>query len=134
VFVDTNVFLYAVDPAEPLKQVRAIEVLGSLAAERIVISSQVLGEYYVTATRKLSPPIDPVEARRHVAGFVKFEVVAVDDALVQRAVHRSQMSTISYWDALIVEAARAGGCTELLTEDLAAGANFDGVTVVNPFA
>jgi predicted nucleic acid-binding protein len=132
-FVDTNIFVYVHDHSDH-RSTRAKELLDRVEPSSIVVSPQVIGEFYVTVTRKLSPPLTDVAARRAVDDLANFIVVPIDGVLVQAAVARAQRSQISYRDALIVEAARAGGCSELLTEDLAAGTNFDGMTVVNPFA
>jgi predicted nucleic acid-binding protein len=132
-FVDTNVFVYVHDHADR-RHARAREVLGQLGAAAIVVSPQVIGEFYVTVTRKLSPPLSDSEASRAVTDLTRFTVVPLEAGLVRAAVARSQRSRISYWDALIVEAARAGGCSQLLTEDLDAGTDYEGVKVVNPFA
>jgi predicted nucleic acid-binding protein len=131
-FVDTNVFVYVHDHADR-RHARAREILAQVGAAAIVVSPQVMGEFYVTVTRNLRPPMTHPDALRAVHDLGRLTVVPLDDGLVRAAVMRSQHSTISYWDAMIVEAARAGGCRQLLTEDLAAGTDFDGVKVVNPF-
>jgi predicted nucleic acid-binding protein len=134
VFLDTNVLVYRVSDAEPVRKARAREVISALDHEQIVVSTQVLGEYYATVTRKLKPALTEEDAAESVSGLAMLEVVPVTAALVETAIQRSRSSKLSYWDALIVEAARAGGCRQLLTEDLDAGADYDGVKVVNPFA
>jgi predicted nucleic acid-binding protein len=131
-FVDTNVFVYAVDTAEPRKQEAAQSVL---ASERpLCVSAQVLAEYFVTVTRKLAHPRDPAAAAADVDDMSLLEVVPTDAALVNAAVAAAQRWQLSLWDALILEAARAGGCERVLSEDLDAGTDYGGVRVENPFA
>ncbi|PZF83429.1 PIN domain-containing protein [Jiangella anatolica] len=134
VFVDTNVLVYVYDNDEPHKQQVASRTLDGIGAERVVLSAQVLNEFVVTVTRKLARPLDEAHTREAVEVLGQLEVVPVDAGLVAAGVLRSQRSQLSLWDALVVEAARRGGCEVLLTEDLHAGTDFGGIRVVNPFA
>ena len=134
-FVDTNVLVYLFDAAHPAKQERARDVIAQLArAGALVVSSQVLSEFYVTVTRKLAEPLPPATAVRVLADLAVYPCVAVDAALVQRAAARTAADQLSYWDALIVEAAVEAGAAVLCTEDLQNGRHFQGVTVQDPFA
>jgi predicted nucleic acid-binding protein len=135
VFVDTNVLAYAFGSDADPRQGRASEALRSLrTSSQLVVSSQVLGELFVVLTRKLSPPLSEEAATAAIAIVARWEVIAVDGPLVLSAIERHRTARISYWDALIVEAARRGGCDRLLTEDLHTGMSFDGVLVEDPFA
>lgn len=130
-FVDTNVFAYVLDDAEPAKQARARDVLSGAEPGMLVISAQVLGELYVVATRKLG--IEPAAAGAFVDDLADLPVVPIDAVLVKSAITTSRSATISYWDALIVEAATAAGCERVLTEDLADGASIGSVRIESPF-
>jgi predicted nucleic acid-binding protein len=132
-FVDTNVWVYAVDGAEPAKRQRAQSVLQGMDPASVVVSAQVLNEYFVTVTRKLAEPLSHADAAAGVRGIADLEVVSITGALVLRGIDRARHSDLSLWDALIVEAARAADCQVLLTEDLNADQDFDGVRVENPF-
>ncbi len=134
-FLDTNVLVYAFDRADKAKRSRAIAILSELDApgDTLVLSTQVLSEFYVTVTRKLARPLPEPEAERAVNELSRMPVVPVDAPLVQAAVARSRSSRISYWDALIVEAASVAACDLLLTEDLQHGQQFGRVKVTNPF-
>jgi predicted nucleic acid-binding protein len=132
-FVDTNVFVYAVDTDEPEKRARAIRLLNGLKG-RIAISAQVLNEYYVTVTRKLARPQATGQAERSVRALAKLPVIAVDRELVVAAVSLSRSAQLSLWDAAIIAAAQRAGCTRLYSEDLSTGQVFDGVMIVDPFA
>lgn len=134
VFVDTNVWVYAVDSAEPLKQARAREVIAPGQGREIVVSSQVLSEFYTVVTRKLANPLDEGEASAMVDRLANLHVVSVDADLVSRAIASSREWRISLWDALIVRAAETAGCDIVLSEDLADAGSYGTVTVSNPFA
>lgn len=131
-FVDTNVLVYLFDADAPDKQARAQALLRE-EMDRIVVSVQVLGEFYVTVTRKLAEPLTPDAAAQAIEALCAFRVQAIHPGLVRSAIHRSQSSVMSYWDALIVETALEAGANILLTEDLQDGQGIDGLRVVNPF-
>ena len=132
-FVDTNVLLYAVsrEPAEQEKARRADEIL---AAGDVVLSTQVLQEFYVQATRpSRAHPLDHERAAGLVEAFLRFPVQELTNAIVLAALATRERFGISYWDAAIVEASRAAGCDVVLSEDLGDGADYGGVRVENPF-
>jgi len=134
-FVDTNVLVYAHDRAEPRKQPIARALLDRLWRQRTgVLSTQVLQEFYVIATRKFDPPLRRAAAREIVALYSTWPVVQVDVALILAASKLEEYHSFSFWDALIVEAARRAGATRLLTEDLQAGRQLNSIRIDNPFA
>lgn len=131
-FLDTNVLAYACDSDQPEKQAKARELLrrgtGPLAN---VISTQVLQEFYVTATRKLG--IEPLRAKDIMASFRPMGLVTVDADDIGRAIDGNILWQVSFWDALIVVSARKARCDTLYTEDLNSGQVIDSVRIVNPF-
>lgn len=132
VFVDSNVFLYALDEADPKKQQAARNWRAELwKSRRGRLSFQVLGEFYVNAVRLLPKARD--EARAEVRDLLAWNPVATDAALLEQGWKIQDRYQLSYWDALIVAAAKASSCSYLLTEDLQAGQKLDGIVVVNPF-
>ncbi len=131
-FVDTSVWVYAVDEADLEKQAHAKRTL-SAAAGGIVVSPQVMGEFYVTVTRKLATPLPPDTALDFVRDMMRQSVVRLDSKLVEAAIVGAAAWRVSYWDALLVVAARTAGADRLISEDLQEGLVMDGVTVVNPF-
>lgn len=133
VFVDSNIWVYAVDEDEPVKRAQARAVLNSAAPDTLVTSAQVLGEFYTTVTSKLARPVAADVAAGMVERMGRLPVVAIDVDRAQEAIAGSRSWQLSYWDALIVAAARSAGCDRLLTEDLAEGATYGGVRVENPF-
>ena len=134
VFVDSNVWVYAVDDDEPVKRARARELLNPRSHDTLVTSAQVLSEFYTTVTRKLSRPVAAEVAGRMVDRMAALAVVPIDADRVQEAIAGHRSWQVSYWDALIIAAARSAGCDRLLTEDLADGATYGGVRVENPFS
>lgn len=132
-FLDTNVLVYLFDANEPVKRRRARDLFSTGRARDFVVSTQVLGEFYVCVTRKLANPVSAYDAAQAVASLCELAVVATDTALVLSAIRTCQAHQLSYWDALIVDAAASAGCSRLLTEDLHDGAQLRGVTVENPF-
>lgn len=131
-FVDTNVLVYLHDTSEPNKQAVARSIMLNDDLD-LIISAQVLGEFLVTVTRKIKPQMSMSAARETLGALAELHVVPITRNLVLDATELSEAHQLSYWDSLIVEAASAGGAGLLLTEDLAAGTTFRGVTVVNPF-
>jgi predicted nucleic acid-binding protein len=132
-FVDTNILLYAIsqDPAEQEKAKIANEIL---AGRDLVLSAQVLQEFYVQATRASRPdPITHRQAVRLIESFRRFPVQDITTAIVMAALDTRERFQLSYWDSSIVEASRAMGCTEVLSEDMGEGQDYTGVWVTNPF-
>ena len=133
-FVDTNVLLYAHDASETEKQPIARALLEDLWASRSgVVSTQVLQEFYVVATRKFTPPMVRSEARAIVALYAVWPVVQIDVGLILDATTLEARLQLSFWDALIVEAARRAGATRLVSEDLQGGRQIAGIAIENPF-
>lgn len=133
-FVDTNVLVYLFDTDAPAKRKRSRELLAADGVEgRLVISTQVLQELFVTLTRKLAVPLPPDQALAILDSLEELPVTTIDRPLVRAAAELSIRHRISLWDALIVEAARTGGCRVLLTEDLQHGWEIGGLRVENPF-
>jgi predicted nucleic acid-binding protein len=132
VFVDSNIFLYAVDNADPCKQRAARDWRAELWKSRMGrVSFQVLNEFYVNVVRLKPAARD--EARAEVRDLLAWNPVVTDAALLERGWKLQDRYRLSYWDSLIAAAAKAASCRYLLTEDLQAGQDIDGVEVVNPF-
>lgn len=134
-FVDTNVLTYAHDASENVRQPVAAALLQDLWQSRSgMLSTQVLSEFYVVATRKFTPPMTRREARSIIDAYAAWPVVPVDPTLIVAASALEERHRLSFWDALIIEAARRGGATRLASEDLQAGRRIAGLVIENPFA
>ena len=132
-FLDTNVLVYAFDEGEPKKR----EVARRLVDEHLIegdgmLSVQVLREFY-SATRKPTHPL-PIEKAVEAVGYLAtFSPIAEDARMVIGAARRSRELMLSFWDALIVEAALRGGADRILTEDLQHGQRIESLAIENPF-
>ena len=138
-FFDTNVIVYAYDATAPAKQKRArAEIEAAMQADRFVISTQVMQEFYnVAARRRLMIATHAAQLLRHLA---EHTVVSANAESVLRAFSLQQRHTLSVWDALIVQAALDAGCGVLYSEDLQEGRRFElavgaqpVLQIVNPF-
>ncbi|MDR2673215.1 MAG: PIN domain-containing protein [Coriobacteriales bacterium] len=132
VFIDTNVLVYSLDSYDPARRSAARKLLVRLRDEHVpVISTQVLQEFYYTATRKLG--ITAVRAKELVKAFTQFETVSVEPHTIMEAIDISVENQISFWDALIIAAAVQANCREVYTEDLNDGQTIRGIHVRSPF-
>jgi predicted nucleic acid-binding protein len=131
-FFDTSVLVYADDDRSPEKQEKAIALFSEYRLrDSAVVSLQVLQEYFVTTTRKLNVSLEI--AQKKVELLAGARVVLFQPSDIVAAIEFHRLVPISFWDALIVQAARRAGAGVLYSEDLQAGAVL-GVRVVNPFA
>jgi predicted nucleic acid-binding protein len=133
-FVDTNVLLYSISTRRE-EEAKAAVARNLLAERDLALSVQVLQEFYVQATRSTRPsPLDHEQAAKLVASFLRFPTQELTVPVMTRALMTAARFQLSYWDAAILEAARALGCEVVLSEDLGEGQDYDGVRVENPFA
>lgn len=133
-FVDTNVLVYAHDASDQTRQPIAARLLDDLWRTREgVLSTQVLTEFYAVVTRKFDPPMPRREARTLVDTYAAWPVVQVDPPLIVAASALEEQHSLSFWDALIIEAARRAGASRLVSEDLQHGRRIAGLVIANPF-
>jgi predicted nucleic acid-binding protein len=131
-FLDTNILVYTDDSGAPEKQVRALDLVERCQFERTgVISTQVLQEYFVTATKKLKVSDDVARRKTELLDRLELLRIGFEDSLAAIDLRRAHQ--ISFWDALILRAALRSGCSILFSEDLQAGRKIDGLEIVNPF-
>lgn len=134
VFLDTNVLVYLFDQDAPEKQARAREIMEADGISgRILLSTQVLQEFYVCVTRKLAKALNSETAYRAVENLATLPVVQIDTPLILSAISRQQKDSLSFRDSLIVQAALEGRASILYTEDLQNGRMIEGLRVKNPF-
>ena len=132
-FVDTNILLYSLGlrPMEPRKTAIANVIL---TASDLVLSVQVLQEFYVQATHSRRLDALPHDlATRLIQKWLRFRIQETTVAILQSALLLKDRFQVSYWDAAILAAAKAARCRQLLSEDLNPGQDYDGIEVVNPF-
>lgn len=132
IFVDTNILIYAVDRDAGEKHELARSLVASLWDRNVppAISIQVLQEYYHNIRRKGT---SPTEAREFVSDYLAWRVIVNDAKILLAAMDESGRWLISFWDGLIIAAAKSAGAAELWSEDLNSGQDYGGVRVVNPF-
>ena len=131
-FVDTNIFIYTIDSRDLRKQQVARDLVIRLQTSRtLVISTQVLLEFFHAATRKVG--YSPTEALSAADTFAISDVVPATNELVRSAMEISIIDQQSIWDSMIIAAAVQRRCIILYSEDLGHGRKIRGLEVRNPF-
>jgi predicted nucleic acid-binding protein len=132
VFVDSNVLLYALDGAHPAKQRAAQNWRVALWKSRLGrLSFQVLSEFYVNAIRIRPNAVE--QARDEIRDLLAWRPMVIDAGVLDLGWKLQDRYRLSHWDSLIVAASKSISCRYLLTEDLQAGQDFDGLQVISPF-
>ncbi len=131
-FFDTNVLIYGDDKASPAKQRRALNLIAEhRRAGTGVVSMQVLQEYFVTVTKKLR--VDAAIARRKVELLAEFDVATPEVSDVLAAIDLHRLHQFSFWDALLIRAAKQSGCNVLYSEDMQNMQAIEGLRIIDPF-
>lgn len=133
-FVDTNVLVYAFDNSNRDKYNIAINLMKSLWGNRNgTLSIQVLQEFYVIVTKKISNPTSPERAIQIIRGLKAWDIhkPVVDDII--EAIKIQNRYKISFWDSMIIRSAKARKCDILYSEDLNHLQVYEDIKVVNPF-
>jgi predicted nucleic acid-binding protein len=133
-FVDANILVYAEDRDAGSKHTIARDLVADLwRSGEGVLSVQVLQEFFVTVTRKMPRPLRPDKALAIVEQYLTWRVVENTGDLLLAGIRLASALKVSFWDALILEAARVEHCDRLWTEDLNHGQRIGNLTIVNPF-
>jgi predicted nucleic acid-binding protein len=131
-FFDTNVLLYMYGNADVDKRTRAKELYQRYtASRRMLLSTQVVQEFYAVGRRKLGIPRSQLQDA--TAALLDFPLVTIGPSHILSAMQTEERYGISFWDALILAAAESGGAEVLYTEDLSDGQQYGTVLVRNPF-
>jgi predicted nucleic acid-binding protein len=136
IFLDTNIFIYSIDssPHEKAKSLVARELIRDhIHNESGVISIQVLQEFYQVATQKIGTPLPSDQALEYLNYISILETVQPEFHMIVSAIRLHQKYTLSFWDALILQAASTAGCSKVLSEDLKDGFQVKELIVENPF-
>lgn len=134
IFIDTNILIYAFDSSEQEKQIIAQNLLNKDGISgKIALSTQVLQEFFVIATRKLKNPLSIDDASKTIQFFSVYPLVQINPKLILKAIERHQKESFSFWDALIVEAALQAKCKILLSEDMQNERQIGKLKILNPF-
>jgi predicted nucleic acid-binding protein len=131
VFVDTNILVYAHDRDAGSKHLKSKEILEALWNRPLLpcISIQVLQELYVNLIRK---KVRASDAQEMIANYLEWDVIDNDRALLLEGIRLREKWSISFWDALIIAAAKKAKAKELWSEDLNPGKSYEGIMVINP--
>jgi len=133
VFIDTNLWVYRLDRREPAKAERIRQWLTVITADhQVVISTQVLIELRSVASRKLQPPLSDSQISGLLEALSGFEVVPTDSTLILDAHQLACREHLSWFDALIAEAAIRNRCEVLFSEDFSHGRVIGGMQIRNP--
>ena len=133
-FVDTNILMYAHDTAAGEKHQRAKSLVEELWETRAgVVSTQVLQELAVNLRRKAKKPLNAKATREVVSDYLAWQVVVNGGDSILEALDMEARYQISFWDALVVQAAHVSGAEILYSEDLSDGQRYGAVRVINPF-
>jgi predicted nucleic acid-binding protein len=133
-FVDTNILMYAHQMSAGAKHERAKALIEEIWRDRTgVVSTQVLQELAVNLRRKAGRPLDGKATREIVSDYLTWQVVVNGGESILEAIDLEVRYQISFWDALVVQAAQASGAEVLYSEDLSDGQRYGSVRVINPF-
>jgi predicted nucleic acid-binding protein len=136
-FLDTNVLIFAIDNSSAYRRKQEIArglIDAHIQKETGVISIQVLQEFIVVATKKIKVPLSLEEALEFIRYLSILEIVQPDFDMVVSAVQLQKRHRLSFYDSMIIQAAKTAGCTLLLSEDLQSGFRLGSLTILNPFA
>lgn len=134
-FVDTNILIYAYDRDSGPNHLPARELIEQLwRTGEGALSTQVLQEFSVNLQRKVARPLSPEKIRVVIEDYLSWEIVVNTPESVLQALEIQSLHQISFWDALIVQAAQACGASALYSEDLNSGQVYGAVRVLNPFS
>jgi predicted nucleic acid-binding protein len=131
VFVDSSSLIYCMDGSDKKRKARCRALVEALVGDLYgVLSTQVLQEFYVAATKKLGA--DPLAVKDILHSFRRFETVVITPEIIKEAIDCSLINRLSFWDSLIVVAAESARCEKIWTEDLKDGQIMRGVRIENP--
>ncbi|NCO59682.1 MAG: PIN domain nuclease [Deltaproteobacteria bacterium CG_4_8_14_3_um_filter_51_11] len=132
IFIDTNILIYSMDAHNPQKRDKCRDLLRPLTNEnKGVISTQVMQEFYVAATKKLRA--DALIVKDILRAFERFEIVMITPEMIYSAIDCAILNRLSFWDSLIIVSAEIARCGIIWTEDLNDNQTIRGVRVQNPF-
>jgi predicted nucleic acid-binding protein len=134
VFVDTNILIYAHDLDAGSKHDIAVTLIKEFWEKGTgILSTQVLQEFYVNVTRKILKPIPPAKARGIIENYLVWQVEVNRPDTILLASEIEERHLLSFWDSLIVAAARNAKADKILTEDFKHGQKLEGMFIENPF-
>lgn len=132
-FIDTNILIYAEDSGMGIKHKIAVDLVARLANQNTgAISTQVLAEYFNSATKKLRMSSEDAEAT--IRDLSSWAIHRPSHASLLSAIALQRRHQLSWWDAMILNSAIESGAAILWSEDFNTGQNFGQIVVRNPFS
>jgi len=134
-FIDTNVFVYAQDNRDELKTKISQELISRLFIEKQgFISTQVIQEFCNVFLKKSEKPLEPNDVAEIIDDLLTPLLAhSPDSSFYKRTIKTYSRYSLSFYDALVVQAAIDLKCELLYSEDMQNGARYNGVTIINPF-
>lgn len=133
-FIDTNILVYAYDASAGEKHKKALEIMENLwDSGNGIISSQVLQEFFVNVTKKISKPLNVIATKEIVKDLLKWKTVIINGEIILEAIDIHTQHKLSFWDSMIIVSAIGGGADTILSEDLSDKQVIRGITIKNPF-
>lgn len=134
-FLDTNIFVYAIQPVSSHKSLIATKLISDgLDHGTAVVSYQVVQEFFNIAFRKFPRPMSSFEAEEFLnTVFRPLQTVHSSPALVVSALQIYGKHKLSWYDSLIVAAALQAECSTLYSEDMQDGRTIQNLKIENPF-
>lgn len=133
VFLDTNFLIYCFSSDEPDKQKKCLDILITEKAKKsFVLSTQVLNEFAAVMIQKYQ--ISALTVKEIIQDFSEFETVKIDIPQISDAIDIHILNQLSFWDSLIISAAKSANCTTIYTEDLQHNQRIGNVRICNPFS
>jgi len=129
---DTNLFIYATDERDPVRQAAALAATEALQARQSPIALQVCGEFYRACTRRLKrSPWEAAQGARNL--MTAYPTFAQTRHSMERALAEAAAGRLSFWDAALLAAADEAGCTHMLSEDMQDGLRVGRTEIVRAF-
>ncbi len=133
-FIDTNILIYALDPAEPEKRATSADLLRrTITNHTLALSPQNLNECYRVLTR-CRQLVDEAAARSYLTYLIPWCIAPLDAQTTVKAWAVQDEAGLSWWDALLVASALRAGCKLFISEDMQDGQVISGMRIANPFA
>jgi len=132
IFTDTNFIIYLFSTSEPGKRIRCRKLYDLFNTREILVwSTQVIQEFTNVQINKYK--IDPRTIKEFIDYFGTFELVTNTKEIILHAIDIQMINQLSFWDSLIVAAAKSANCNIILSEDMNHGQKIEGILIQSPF-
>ena len=135
ILIDTNVLVYASDPADLTRQdqaLRTLKHLGMSLSGRLSVQS--LAEFINVTTCSRRPLYTRAEAYEQAERLIHtYPVFDLTPMIVLEAARGARDHSLAYYDAQIWATARLNQVPVIFSEDFGDGQALEGVRFVNPF-